>query len=165
MGTNRKRTNSPNVAEECSQKSEKVSARLLRQAGSRRTAKLQLARLFLQWKTILGVEETWRIFNTFTEASRPKSLGSGRGVSDYRKDQRLLGFYDQHVERAPNATPSVPRLLAESLNKSQPGLYGNSADAIEKRVRRLLKVRQESVKAKRALEAKFQRLLRKQELD
>lgn len=121
---------------------ETAQTRLLREAKARQTAELILGQLFGWLKTNVGVEDAWHNFNTWTERARPKSLVGHRGPSEYQQQGYLLGVYDQLAEEANGKTGSLPRLIAEKLHAKKRGKYGNSVDAIAKKIRRLLEKRE-----------------------
>ena len=118
---------------------------------ARQTAELILGQLFAWLKTNIGVEDAWRNFNDWTERARPHSLAGHRGPSDHRHNSYLLGVYDQLAEESNGEGGALPRFIGEKVHRDTPGKYGNSVDAIAKRIRRLLAER----KARRAIDAQF----------
>ena len=117
--------------------SETASARLWRQAIARREGELVLRELFYKLKINLGEVEARWLFDHCTKVPRRRQH---RGVSNPARDAKLLDMYDLAAEATDN-NASVPRRVAERLNDSEPGQFGNSAPAIEKHLRRLVKSR------------------------
>lgn len=130
---------------------ETAKTRVFREAKARKTAELILGQLFAWLKANIGVEDAWRDFNSWTERSRPKSLSGHRGPSDYRQGTYLLGVYDRLAEQTNGETGLLPKWIAVVLHRTEPGKYGNSADAIARKIRRLLEERE----ARRAGEAEL----------
>jgi hypothetical protein len=116
---------------------ETARARLWRQAIARRDGELVLRELFCKLKINLGEVEARRLFDRCSKLPRKRQH---RGVSDPARDAKLLDMYDLAAEATDNKA-SVPRLIAERLHGSDTGKFGNSVDAIEKHLRRLLKAR------------------------
>jgi hypothetical protein len=116
---------------------ETANARRWRKAIARRKAELVLAELFIKLKRNLGEAEAREFFDRY---STPRRLGH-RGPSDHKLDARLLDLYDELAERGGDKA-SLPRLIAQHFHCTSAGQFGNSAEAIEKKIRRLLKVRE-----------------------
>jgi hypothetical protein len=114
-------------------KTETASQRSSREARVKFEGGLLLGAMFGVLKSHLGVDATQRLFQGFC---RPRPRGR-RGVSNPENDARLLEIYDLQIERE-NNKKSAPRLIAEHLDRNEPGKYGASAEAIEKHIRRLV---------------------------
>lgn len=73
-------------------------------------------------------------------SKRPR--GAPKGSRDHERDAALLRVFDAFSEGHPDAErPKLPRRLSEQLHAKVPRLFGQSAVAIEKHIRRLLKRR------------------------
>lgn len=131
------------VAISSRQTGSQVRGQRLRRASVLYDADIRAWCLFAFLKAHLGTHEARRFFVLFTKNLRLR-LPKTRGASDPMRDAQLLDLYHVQVREDPNDA-SLPRQLAETLNTSEPGKYGNSAPAIEKHLRRLL--------SERALEA------------
>jgi hypothetical protein len=112
-----------------------------------------LGQLFSELKQRLGLSEARRLFDPFATPRQSKTRGRSKPV----RDRRLLDFYDAFAER--RDAESAPRLLAAFLHESNPGEFGNSAEAIEKHVRRLVKVREQEAESRIKSERQMRRSL------
>jgi hypothetical protein len=117
---------------------ESARARLLRQAFVRHQGEILAGRLFAFLQAHLGDSGARRLFARFST----RRTSRGRGASNPMQDEELLDMYDAAAEETANQA-SVPAQLAARLDESEPGGYGNSAEAIAKRIRRLLKKRRQ----------------------
>jgi hypothetical protein len=122
---------------------ETAMARLKRQARVHRNAELVLTALFGALRAHLGEEEARRLFEP-----PPRN---GRGVSDAERDRELLDRYD-----VLGVTPSA---LAEICYAEDPRRFGNSPEAIEKHIRRLVDKREKREAEKREFERLTEELL------
>jgi hypothetical protein len=90
----------------------------------------------------LGEDEAKALFLTTASKGRGKR-GKGRSLAPNR-DAFLLREYDLvRKGMAPAAVARLPRILAGLFHRVRPGLYGASAEAIARHIRRLLTVREE----------------------
>ena len=121
----------------------------LRRARVRYDADILAWRLFGFLKAHLGTHEARRFFVHFTENLRLR-LPKARGTSDPMRDAQLLDLYDLEF-RSESRKASLPRRLAEKLDMSDRGKYGNSAPAIEKHLRRLLREREREAEITRQM--------------
>ena len=110
---------------------------------------------------LLGEHEAKTLFMR-TVTKKRGGRGRGRNLASNR-DAVLLEEYDR-VRRAvekhkhqPRILGRIPRLLASRLHAVRPGLYGVTAQAIERRLRQLLREREqrriEAEREKRLTEA------------
>ena len=88
----------------------------------------------------LGETEALRVW---ANASK-KRPGGRTGSRKPDKDKLLMEYYDQLVQGDRRKDSSLPRFLGGYLEKHYRGEYGQSSGAIEKKIRRLLKLRQEA---------------------
>ena len=93
--------------------------------------------LFEKLKSILGSKKAKQIFTNVAKSARRRT--GPRGPRNPAHDRVLLNLYDRMTGRR-----SIQR-LAKSLDERCPGLYGNSAAAIDKKLRRLLRKRDQKV--------------------
>ncbi len=135
---------------------ETARTRIWRQAIARRDGELVLRELFHNLKINLGEVEARRLFDHCSKLPRRRRH---RGVSDPTRDAKLLDMYDLAAEATDNKA-STPRLVAERLDGSEPGKFGSSSSAIEKRLRRLLKTRAKEREKEAAAAAENERLWR-----
>jgi hypothetical protein len=132
---------------------ETANARRWRKAIARREAEMVLAELFSKLKRNLGEAEAREFFDRYSTPRRP----GRRGPSDYKLDARLLDLYDVLAETTDDKA-SIPRLIGQQLHHTSPRQFGNSPDAIEKRIRRLLKAREKKAAAEAATRKKIEQL-------
>ena len=118
---------------------ETATARLKRRALVRRNAELVLSALFGRLRAHLGEEEARRLFEP-----PPRN---GRGVSDPERDRELLDQYDLVA-----GTQRAAFLVAARCHAAEPQRFGNSPEAIEKHIRRLVDKREEREAEKREFE-------------
>ena len=96
-----------------------------------------IADLFQTAVVQLGKEEARRLFESVIKRKRGER-GKGKNLPP-ETDVRLLTMYDAEVVRTPGRKKgSIPRRLAERLNREERGRFGASAAGIEKRIRGLL---------------------------
>ena len=91
----------------------------------------------------LGVDEARKLFQSI--ASDPKRRGRKSGSTNPQRDAELLARYDAAAQKlmANEDRKALPRRVAEILadesrEQGTPFSFGNSLDAIEKQLRRLL---------------------------
>jgi hypothetical protein len=132
---------------------ETAEARRWRKAIARRQAELVMAELFIKLKANLGEAEAREFFDRFSTPQRP----GHRGPSDHKLNDRLLDLYDLLLEKTDDR-PSLPRLIGQQLHCTSPGQFGNSPDAIEKRIRRLVKAREKKALAEVAMRDEIEKL-------
>jgi len=97
------------------------------------------ANAYLDLVELLGSVDTKVIWDAIptTDKGRPSRSSS------HKKDDELLQLYDAKcVITPPSRWGSLPREIAESLPCSGEVSFGNSASAIERKIRRLLKARE-----------------------
>jgi len=107
----------------------------------------------------LGEEEAAKLFANFGR----RREGRQRGSTNPERDGELLARHAHLVEQATSEAEraAAPRKAAEAVYRDHGARFGNSADALEKRLRRLLGQgpRERATDAKRALEAARRRPL------
>ena len=114
---------------------ETYEARAWRKADARWRGEIILVKLFSRLKNNLGNSETARLF----EACIKRCVGRGERVSrNPAHDDFLLQAFEGQAASTGDRE-SAPREAAEIIDSIYPGKHGNSATAIEKRIRRLLK--------------------------
>jgi Arc/MetJ-type ribon-helix-helix transcriptional regulator len=139
---------------------ESARARLGRQALVRHQAEILTGRLFAFLKAQLGESEARRFFDPFSTRRRAKT----RGARNPAQDAKILTMYDNAAEGAADKA-TVPAQLAKRLHEAEHGKYGNSAGAIEKHIRRLLKQREREEEAQAQTERQMLAILNEQERD
>jgi hypothetical protein len=115
---------------------ETATAQLKRQARVRRNAELVLTALFGALRAHLGEEGARRLFEL-----PPRNA---RGVSDPERDRELLDRYDNLGE--------APSVVATRCYAEDPRRFGNSPEAIEKHIRRMVDKREQREAEKREFE-------------
>jgi hypothetical protein len=115
---------------------ENAGSRLLGEAEMRAVAGIHLALIFRKLHEGLGggkdgVKKARRCFDHF--ASKKHQYRKGQHGANDLINERLLDIYD-----ASNMSPSA---IGNGLHTERPGVFGNSAEAIEKKLRRLLEQR------------------------
>jgi hypothetical protein len=110
------------------------------ESAEERKARLRTVRrqAFMFYKTVcdqLGQDETKKLFDGFWKR-RP---GRQRGPTNPDRDRALLEEYDdRHALTTSDAERErLPREIGHLANDRFPGVFGNSASAIEKHLRRL----------------------------
>ena len=102
--------------------------------------------VFTLTKAHLGEEEARKLFAKMSHRRK------GRRAQD-SVNAELLGFYDDLVANPSQKAKSAPRRIAERLDRMGLTKYGNSAEAIIKKVNRLVGARRKSeIKALKELE-------------
>jgi hypothetical protein len=98
---------------------------------------------------VLGKEEADRRMRAMTEKSRGRPKGSIKP----EQDKFLLNLYDLLVRSPdlPDPIKSLPTRLGMYLHQKNKGEYGNSANAITTKLRRLLKKREARLREQREL--------------
>jgi hypothetical protein len=89
----------------------------------------------------LGEEEARSLFETFLKRTRGQPSGSRNPIRDgelYEEYLANLGKVTSDPERE-----ALPRVLAEEMSRTRGSYFGNSAVAIEKKLRRILKKQQD----------------------
>jgi hypothetical protein len=110
-----------------------------REATTKFKAEMVLAEIFINLRLSLGESSARKLFDPYKTLQLLRKRGS-HGERDSSKNEILLRLYDRLAENSPRIC-GVPRMMAVALHRDQPGLYGNSAEAIEKQIRRLVKAR------------------------
>jgi hypothetical protein len=107
----------------------------------------------------LGEEEAAKLMASFGRRREGREPGS----TNPRRDRELLAYYWASFEKAGSEAEraALPRKVAEEVFQAHGVRLGNSADAIEKRLRRLLSKgsRERAIDAKRVLEVARRRPL------
>jgi hypothetical protein len=107
----------------------------------------------------LGEEKCAKLFANFGR----RREGRQRGSTNPERDGELLARHAHLVQQATSAAgrAAAPRKAAEAVYRDRGARFGNSADALEKRLRRLLSQGpgERATDAKRALEAARRRPL------
>jgi hypothetical protein len=113
---------------------ETARARALRKAETRRLGEIILGKLFSRLKSNLGLIEAAKLFEQYSKLVRDRNKAPRNPAHDDFLLQVVEGQGAMTGDRE-----SAPRLAAERLWAMDRSKYGNSVDAIEKHIRRLLK--------------------------
>jgi len=122
---------------------ESAQACIRREAETRRVAEMHLALIFRKLHEALGgakvgVEKARRCFDPF--ASKKRKYAKGQHGANDPINERLLEIYD--------VSGMSPADLGKRLADQRRGEFGNSPEAIEKKLRRLLNQREPKAEAK-----------------
>lgn len=115
---------------------ETPAQRLIREAETRRVAEMLLGQIFGRLKNCLSVAEAAKLFHPLA-TTQPKRKRGEHGERNPEINKELLAIYDWSAEHS-NDLSALPRSLANDLYKTFDRKFGNSAEAIEKQLRRLL---------------------------
>ena len=95
-----------------------------------------LAELYRLGVSRLGEKAAADLFGSATKRGKGQR---GRGKASSDRNAALLEAYDKAARAEPEQKPKLPGRLARRFAEHQPKDFGRSPDAIEKRLRRLLK--------------------------
>jgi hypothetical protein len=118
---------------------ESARDRLLREAKTLEAAHINLSAIYRRLQEELGggkdgVRKARRCFDYF--ASQKPKYAKGQHGSNDQLNERLLEIYDEYR--------MAPSDLGKAVHSALPRKFGNSAEAIEKKVYRLLKEREKN---------------------
>ncbi len=105
--------------------------------GSKADVEALATALFSAAVRVLGEDEARAVWKA--ASTKPKGP---KGSRHPRHDRLLLRAYDAAVRDAGGSEGAAPARVAAVLHLRLPGIYGNSAAAIERHVRRLVKERE-----------------------
>ena len=101
-----------------------------------RLVRRQAFRFYSAVRDQLGEQETKTLFRGFWK----RREGGQRGSRKPERDEALLKEYDERLRMAASQDERsrLPAEIAREADARSPGVFGNSAGAIEKQIRRLL---------------------------
>ncbi len=105
-----------------------------RQERARTQGKKILNHVFRNLMFNLGPVEARQIFKEISRLPPHRR----RGSANIARNEILLSEYRRLANTTANPS-TIPRLIAEKIHREAPGQFGNSATAIEKQIRRLIR--------------------------